>query len=106
MSLSRTRGSSKIRFVFYSLYWYTAKLSSKIHTQHVRTTSAGFFFFVFLMASLFFFLFLVILHVRRCGVELEIALDDLVDCAQKVLLCGYLSSCSDGKHACLCTDTS
>lgn len=48
---------------------------------------------------------LVISHVARGGAELGVGLDDLVHSLQEVFLCGNFSTCSDGKHPCLCTHT-
>jgi hypothetical protein len=49
---------------------------------------------------------LVVLHVRSRGVELQVALDDLVHRSQKVLLSRHLPPRADGKHAGLGGDTS
>lgn len=52
-----------------------------------------------------FLLRLVVLHIRSGRVELEVTLDDLVDCSQKVLFSGDLSPRADSKHASLCRHT-
>lgn len=44
---------------------------------------------------------LIVLHVRCCRVELEIALDDLVNSSQEVLLGCDLPTSTDGIHTSL-----
>lgn len=48
---------------------------------------------------------LVVLHVRRRRVELQVTLDNLLHRCQEILLGGHLSSGTDGKHTSLSRDT-
>lgn len=68
------------------------RLSAKVHrsSDHLSTRTA--------LASLaqrltLLLARLIVLHIRSCGIELEVALDDLVDCGQEVLFRCNLSPC-------------
>lgn len=48
----------------------------------------------------------VVLHIGRCRIKLQVALDDLIHSGQKVLLRRDLPSCADSKHTGLCRHAS